>query len=96
MRHNNGIASDSNNLVIHLKSLGWNKGKQDVRFEILTSQYDFAGKSILDIGCGFGDINLMLNAHYGTNYTYHGIDLVEDLVTEGRNPDLPRHILRLR
>jgi len=74
------------------KSLGWNKGKQDVRFAVLTSQYDFAGKSILDIGCGFGDVNLMLDAHYGTNYTYHGIDLVEDLVTEGRKRFTAPHI----
>jgi SAM-dependent methyltransferase len=74
------------------KSLGWTKGKQDVRFSVLTSQYDFAGKSILDVGCGFGDINIMLNARYGTNYTYHGIDLVEDLVVEGRNRFVAPHI----
>ena len=67
------------------KALSWDKGKQDVRFTILTSQYDFTGKSVLDIGCGFGDLNTVLTARYGTNYTYHGIDLVADLVNEGRH-----------
>ncbi|TXI46812.1 class I SAM-dependent methyltransferase [Methylophilus sp.] len=66
------------------KSLGWDKGKQDVRFEILTSQYDFSEKSILDIGCGFGDLNKTLNAKYANNYSYLGVDLVPDLVIEAR------------
>ncbi len=74
------------------KALGWDKGKQDVRFDVLTSQYDFTGKSVLDIGCGFGDLNTTLTDRYGTNYTYHGIDLVPDLVAEGRNRFVAPHI----
>lgn len=66
------------------KSLGWDKGKQDVRFEILTSQYDFSEKSVLDIGCGFGDLNKTLNEKYAHNYSYLGVDLVPDLVNEAR------------
>jgi SAM-dependent methyltransferase len=66
------------------KSLGWDKGKQDVRFEILTSQYNFSEKSILDIGCGFGDLNKTLNEKYANNYSYLGVDLVPDLVNEAR------------
>jgi len=66
------------------KSLGWDKGKQDVRFEILTSQYDFNNKKILDIGCGFGDLNTILYEKYGQNYSYIGIDLVPDLIREAR------------
>lgn len=66
------------------KSLGWDKGKQDVRFEILTSQYDFSEKSILDIGCGFGDLNKTLNEKYANNYSYLGVDLVPALVNEAR------------
>jgi 2-polyprenyl-3-methyl-5-hydroxy-6-metoxy-1,4-benzoquinol methylase len=50
------------------KTLGWDKGKQDIRFAVLTSQYDFAGKRVLDIGCGFGDLNRTLRARYGANY----------------------------
>lgn len=64
------------------KSLGWDKGKQDVRFDILTSQYEFSRKSVLDIGCGFGDLNKVLRQKYRDNYTYFGVDMVPDLIAE--------------
>ena len=63
------------------KTLGWDKGKQDIRFEVLTSQYDFENKSILDIGCGFGDLNKVL-VRRTKNYSYVGIDLVDVLIKE--------------
>lgn len=63
------------------KTLGWDKGKQNVRFEVLTSQYNFENKHILDIGCGFGDINLTLSKKTN-NYSYTGIDLVDSLLHE--------------
>ena len=37
-------------------ALDWNKGKQDIRFDILTSFFDVKNKSVVDIGCGFGDL----------------------------------------
>ena len=40
------------------KTLGWDKGKQNIRFDILISQFDLLNKSILDIGCGFGKSTL--------------------------------------
>lgn len=64
-------------------SLGWNKGNQDVRFDILTSQYDFEGKHVLDIGCGFGDLNNTL-CRKTKKYYYTGIDLVESLILEAK------------
>lgn len=67
------------------KSLGWDKGKQDVRFSILTSQYDFAGKSVLDVGCGFGDLNKVLRQKCMDNYAYWGVDVVPDLIAEARS-----------
>jgi SAM-dependent methyltransferase len=66
------------------KTLGWDKGKQSIRFEVLTSQYDFTGKSVLDIGCGFGDINKILYEKYANKYSYLGIDLVPDLIKEAQ------------
>lgn len=65
------------------KTLGWLKGKQDIRFEILTSQYNFANKSILDIGCGFGDLNKTLKKAY-THYEYFGIDICSDIISKGK------------
>ena len=66
------------------KALGWDKGGQDIRFEVLTSFFDFHGKSVLDIGCGFGDINRILEQRYADSYIYTGVDLVGDLTAEGR------------
>jgi len=65
------------------KSLGWGKGKQKTRFDILTSEYDFNNKHILDIGCGFGDLNKTL-AIKAKNYTYTGIDLVDSFINEAK------------
>ena len=66
------------------KTLGWDKGKQELRFEVLTSQYDFAERTVVDIGCGFGDLNHHLRGRYGDGYRYVGIDLVDSLVQDGR------------
>jgi SAM-dependent methyltransferase len=66
------------------ETLGWKKGRQHIRFDILTSQYDFRNKKVFDIGCGFGDLNLTLERKFGKSYQYVGVDLVEDLVAEAR------------
>jgi SAM-dependent methyltransferase len=66
------------------KTLGWDKGRQDIRFEVLLSFFEFRGKSILDIGCGFGDLNRVLSRENGDSYQYLGIDLVGELINEGR------------
>lgn len=65
------------------KTLGWDKGKQAIRFSILTSQIDLTNKSVLDIGCGFGDLNLILKKKF-KNYKYTGIDIVNDLIEAGK------------
>lgn len=65
------------------KSLGWDKGKQEFRFDILSSEWDFSGKSILDIGCGFGDAYKYLSKKYSIK-SYTGVDVVPDLLDYGR------------
>jgi SAM-dependent methyltransferase len=67
------------------RTLGWDKGKQQIRFRILTSQYDFRGKRVLDIGCGFGDLNQGLQRRAGQEYSYHGVDLVPALIAKGKD-----------
>lgn len=62
------------------KTLGWDKGKQDLRYSILFGEFDLENKSILDIGCGFGDANKYLKNKV-KNYKYVGVDIVEDLIT---------------
>jgi SAM-dependent methyltransferase len=63
------------------KSLGWDKGKQDIRFDILSSLYNFENKHILDIGCGFGDFIKTISKKT-KDYKYTGIDIVESLIFE--------------
>lgn len=65
------------------KALGWDKGKQDLRYHILFEEFNLENKSILDIGCGFGDANKIISQKT-KNYTYLGIDIVEDLINEAR------------
>ena len=65
-------------------SLGWTKGKQQIRFEILTSQVNLRGKRILDFGCGFGDLNITLQALYKNEYEYIGIDIVPCLLDQAQ------------
>lgn len=60
-------------------TLGWTKGKQDIRSQILTSFFDLQGKTILDIGCGFGDLNLYLR-NSGIECRYIGVDIVQELI----------------
>jgi SAM-dependent methyltransferase len=66
------------------KALGWDKGKQDIRFHVLLSAFDLRGRSVLDIGCGFGDAVPLIRERSGDDFTYHGIDVVDDLLAVAR------------
>lgn len=57
--------------------------KQIIRFDILTSQYDFTDKTVLDIGCGFGDMAKYLSNKF-TNVKYIGVDINEAIIGEAR------------
>jgi|AGTN01.1.fsa_nt_gi Methylase involved in ubiquinone/menaquinone biosynthesis len=66
------------------RTLGWNKGRQEVRFKALTGIGNMDGCSVLDVGCGFGDLYGYLKAT-GRNVDYTGIDINADLIEIGRN-----------
>lgn len=58
------------------QSLAWfSVDDQLKRFEILTQIGDLNDKSILDIGCGNGDLCYYLSQYF-TNFSYHGIDMI--------------------
>jgi len=65
------------------EALGWGrKGRQQLRFEILASQWDLKEKKILDLGAGFGDLYGFLK-----NYdiaSYRGVELTPALCEEGQ------------
>jgi trans-aconitate methyltransferase len=66
------------------RTLGWAAGKQAERFAVLTSFVPLGQiESVLDVGCGFGDLYGYLRQH-DYRGTYTGIDLVPELIEEGR------------
>lgn len=67
------------------KSVGWGKkkGKQSLRFEILCQIGSLSNSSILDVGCGFGDLFGYLR-HRRLKVRYHGIDINPNLVNIGK------------
>lgn len=58
-----------------VKSLGWgSKYSQEIRFEIIKQMGIEAGDSVLDVGCGFGDLyQYLVNCNLHVDYT--GIDI---------------------
>jgi SAM-dependent methyltransferase len=70
------------------RSLGWIPGTQEARFRVLTAIGDLEGCSVLDVGCGFGDLYEFL-CRNGVNVDYTGVDLSPDFVeiARQRHPD---------
>lgn len=67
-----------------IKTVGWKDWKQQaLRFKILTDPFDLSGKSVCDVGCGFGDFFRFLKERFkGIRYT--GIDVSPSLIAEAR------------
>ncbi len=53
------------------------------RFSALTDQLDLTGMSILDVGCGLGDLYGFISEEK-IDVTYKGIDILDDMVDEAR------------
>lgn len=65
------------------KALGWDKGRQTLRFEILLNYWNLKNQSLLDFGCGFGDLyGYLKGKNNGVQYT--GVDLNKHLIEEGQ------------
>ena len=71
------------------KSLFWQRrGAAHQRFRQIWAEIDFNGKSVLDIGCGFGEMGKFLIKRYkGVNYT--GFDIVPEFIEEAKR-ELPK------
>lgn len=76
---------------VHPKSLGWNNNRHYLRYALLLSQWDVRGASILDFGCGFGDMYGFLQK-LGFKTRYYGVDIHPDLVREGRKKYPDAHL----
>jgi cyclopropane fatty-acyl-phospholipid synthase-like methyltransferase len=63
----------------HHEILDWSDAAaQQARFEVLHRHVDLAGKSLLDVGCGLGDLWAFCKAR-GIPVDYTGVDLLEKM-----------------
>lgn len=70
-------------------SLGWDsRESMETRFEVATEMYDFSDKSVLDVGCGFGDFYKFLKDHGQEPAEYYGIDISGEIldIAKDRHP----------
>ena len=57
---------------------------QQTRFAVLADNVDLTGRSLLDIGCGLGDLWAFLNER-GAGVDYTGVDIIEKMVLAARD-----------
>lgn len=58
------------------QALGWGeKGRAQLRYEILASRWDLTSASVLDFGCGFGDFRAYLKETRAFKGNYIGFDI---------------------
>ncbi|MBF0595497.1 MAG: class I SAM-dependent methyltransferase [Candidatus Omnitrophica bacterium] len=67
-----------------IKVMGWrNKAQQSLRFDVLAEVGRLQGRTVLDVGCGFGDLYpFLLKKGIRTQYT--GYDLSPNLIKLAR------------
>lgn len=67
-----------------IKSLQWSSYKAAaIRYKNLVENIDFEGKTVLDVGCGFGDVIPFIVAKT-SNFQYTGVDLLEVFTNEAQ------------
>lgn len=79
------------------RSLGWTKQKQNIRFKelmkhVFLKRQPFQNQKItlLDLGCGFGGLNLFLEKEGYRDVDYYGLDIMPDFIRIAKN--LNKHI----
>lgn len=66
------------------EALGWFKNRSELRFEILQSRWELSQASVLDFGCGFGDLYRYLTINKELDIQYMGIDINPNLIAAAR------------
>lgn len=65
---------------VHPKSLFWATEKAaEQRYKELMVDLDFEGKTVLDVGCGFGDIIPFISKR-AKKFSYTGVDIVPEFI----------------
>ena len=69
-----------------IKTVGWgNEEGQKLRFEVLFRGINPTGKTILDVGCGLGDLVPYLEETTNGDFQYIGIDIAEKLIEDAKD-----------
>lgn len=72
------------------KILGWkDSASQQTRFNAIAQQHDFNKKTVLDLGCGFGDLKLYLDQYFALK-SYTGIDQQKAFIASAKLRDIPK------
>jgi trans-aconitate methyltransferase len=67
-----------------VEALGWRgPDSQRLRFEAIAQAVDFTDASVLDAGCGTGDLKSFLDSRY-PGVRYFGIDQIPEFIGEAR------------
>ncbi len=80
------------------RTLGWDRiESQRTRFGVAAGLVDFAGKRVLDVGCGLADFQEFLLERGAVPASYTGIDINPDLLERcrARFPDSDFHVANL-
>jgi SAM-dependent methyltransferase len=68
------------------QALGWSKNRQKLRFKKLLDGIELGQQdTVLDFGCGFGDLYSFLKDNNYNYKSYTGIDINQKLVEMGQN-----------
>jgi len=60
-------------------SLGWPKGRQSIRFKVMSEIGNLKNSKILDVGCGFGDLLTFLKKNK-ISVRYVGVDINQKFI----------------
>ena len=78
--HRHRLANGS----VGTEALGWRENKsQQMRFQILAEVGDLNNSTILDVGCGYGDLKSYLDQKY-KRFTYLGVDQMPEFVAQAK------------
>lgn len=69
----------------NIRTVGWGSDKdQSLRFDVLFRGINPCGKTILDVGCGLGDLVPYLEQLTDGNFNYIGVDVADELIKDAR------------
>ena len=65
-------------------ALGWRRVESQIkRFEVIAAVGDLNGCTLLDVGCGYGDLKEFLDQRF-SGFTYIGIDQMPEFIAEAK------------